>query len=116
MKKEKKILISTGGTGGHAGAGVRHRMEGRRCGHVPVVHGTCHCQCQHHTREAHAVHRGHPQDPLTAVISIGGDPGAVCSSGLLPDVDCTAESGVGTVHAVHLVPAIELHYTCTGTT
>ena len=35
---------------------------------------------------------------------------------LLLDVDVTAESGVGTVHAVHLVPTIELHYTCTGTT
>jgi hypothetical protein len=47
-----------------------------------VVHGTRYRQCQHHTREAHAVHRGHPQNPLTAVISIGGYPGAVCSNGL----------------------------------
>jgi hypothetical protein len=35
---------------------------------------------------------------------------------MLPDVGVATEVAVGAVHTVHLVPTIELHYTCTGIT
>ena len=44
----------------------------------------------------------------------GGETVIVCYN--LSDVDRATESGIGAVHPVHLVPTIELHYTCTGIT